>query len=66
MSLTASSSFQATTSKMLTGASQKVGLQCQSLLNGILFDSERAAGATATMVMTGGGGKGGEEVSFSR
>ncbi|KAM3572343.1 hypothetical protein VYU27_005642 [Nannochloropsis oceanica] len=56
----------ATTSKMLTGASQKVGLQCQSLLNGILFDSERAAGATATMVMTGGGGKGGEEVSFSR
>jgi len=51
---------------MLTGASQKVGLQCQSLLNGILFDSERAAGATATMVMTGGGGKGGEEVSFSR
>lgn len=43
---------------MLTGASQKVGLQCQSLLNGILFDSERAAGATATMVMTGGGGKG--------
>lgn len=51
---------------MLAGATQTVGLQCQTLLNGILFDSERVAGPEATMVMAGGGGKGGGQVSFSR
>jgi hypothetical protein len=67
----AAASFQATTTQILAGATQAVGFQCQTLLNGMLFDSERAMGnasATATMVMAGGGGaKGGEGVlSYSR
>ncbi|TFJ82158.1 hypothetical protein NSK_006487 [Nannochloropsis salina CCMP1776] len=41
-----SSSIQTSTSQILAGASQAVGRQCQTLLNGMLFDTDRAAAMT--------------------